>query len=220
MSIMKKISVFIVLFLVGIFSLAAINGVFSPARESISYLNATPTFNEALEKNHVVHYRSIIDEIQNPRPASYALSRNSFFEKKEIKEVPPFVVESITLEKIPMVFKGSIVRGNSVTIAQINLGEKTHFVKPNTTLENWQIQDITKDHVIITNTSGEQHTLELNKVTFSNERIIRLRSTTSNAIYTVKKGDIVEDYKVLDIKEDAVILSKNNLLITILNSNQ
>lgn len=215
MSVLKRYVLIMVFALLAasIFGLSRLS--FTDRLQNYRRLVAPIEFDATREKNINVTLSATKKALNNTSYPVDSINRNIFVEKKIVKEEPVFVIDSVKEETIPIVFRGSIVRGNNMIIAQINWANKTYFVKPSETLNNWQIIDITKDKVTIKSAEGKTAVLELNKVTRTAQLIATLTFTPKNQIFQVKKGDEVCGYKVIDIQNDYVIVSKNNSQITI-----
>lgn len=172
-------------------------------------------FQPLLERNIAKKYIFLEEELREVPVEKLTFSRNIFKEIKEVKAEPLFVLIAVKREQIPILFKGTIVRGDELIIAQINWGNKTHFVKPGESIDQWKVLNITKGRVQIEGADGEFFNLGLNQINYSKEFIADILVTKRNQIYHVKSGDPIAGYKVLNIQKEYVILSNNNSEITL-----
>ncbi len=212
---LKRIIIITTLLLTSVVCFITLQNVSSTTKDiKNDYLNE-PLFDPSLEKNYLDQFATMNNGTIDKSPLTITYDRDIFIEKRDIVEKPLFVLRAIEKEEIPIIFKGSIVRGDQVIIAQINWGNKTFFVKPNEMLKQWLISEITENFVIIKDAESQPFTLFLNKVTYSEMMVASVLYTKENKIYRVKVGDTIDDYKVLDIKNENVIVSNKNSQIII-----
>jgi hypothetical protein len=211
----KRVIIIATLLLTSVVCFIMLQNVSSATRNIETDYLSEPLFDPSLEKDYVKEFATMGDPSGVQMPNTVTIDRDIFVEKQDIVITPLFVLRSIEKEEIPIVFKGSIVRGDEVIIAQINWGNKTYFVKPNEMLKQWLIAEITENFVIIKDTDSKPFTLFLNRVTYSEIMVASVLYTKENKIYRVKVGDLVDDYKVLDIKNENVIVSNKNSQIII-----
>lgn len=216
---LKRIIIITALLLTSIICFVTLQNVSSSMRDLDKDYLRDPRFDPALEKDHVKEFEQIIEIKEGEATVEATIDRDIFTEKREIIVKPLFELRAVDLEEIPIIFKGSIVRGDKVIIAQINWGNKTYFVKPGEMLKQWLISEITEDFVIIKDPDLKPFTLFLNKITYSEVMTATIMYTTDNKIYRVKIGDMIDDYKVLDIKKHNVIVSNKNSQIIISKEN-
>jgi len=212
---LKRIIIITTLLLTSVVCFITLQNVSSTTKDiKNDYLNE-PLFDPSLEKNYLDQFATMNNGTIEKSSLTITYDRDIFIEKRDIVEKPLFVLRAIEKEEIPIIFKGSIVRGDQVIIAQINWGNKTFFVKPNEMLKQWLISEITENFVIIKDAESQPFTLFLNKVTYSEMMVASVLYTKENKIYRVKVGDTIDDYKVLDIKNENVIVSNKNSQINI-----
>jgi hypothetical protein len=215
MSPFKRMIIIATLLLTSVVCFMTLQNVSSATRNIETDYLGEPLFDLSLEKDYVLKFSTIGSPAATQMPTTVTIDRDIFVEKQDLIITPLFVVRAIEKEEIPIIFKGSIVRGDEVIIAQINWGNKTLFVKPNEMLKQWLVAEITENFVVIKDPDGKPVTLFLNRVTYSESMVASLLYTKENKIYRVKIGDFIDDYKVLDIKNENVVVSNKNSQIII-----
>jgi hypothetical protein len=174
-------------------------------------------FNTSLERNYGTKFKSIPQfyktQVHSKKPLY--ITRNIFTPLFDRDKKLPFYLKEIMFEPLFFMYKGHIEKSPGVMIAQINWGEKTYFVQKGDRMQNWTILNIEKEHVIVKSDKGEELTLHVHKQTFSKNPYAVFKMFASENEVKVKVGDQLEGYKVLDIRQDAVILSKDSQTISV-----
>jgi hypothetical protein len=175
---------------------------------------ATETTFPAAKKSDFSEYESLLEEVKYPEEVAHmrGIKRDPFSEFKEELAMQPiittahdFVLQSIGRVQLPMVYKGYIELPDSI-IGQINWYDSTRFVKPGSLLDGYKIRSVSKQKVEALNKEGEEIEFKLNKPVFGNELQAVLYDNISQKTFTVRVAGVIDDYRVIDISSDYVIL--------------
>ena len=205
------IIIFMLMVLVFIISRIFTGGLMNQAEG----LLASKPFDKELETKHADPYYLLDRDIIKPIELSAPTDRDVFQEKVIEEAVPDLVLKSIKNKAVPIVFKGSIERGDGTMIAQLNRAKRTHFVKIGDNVSGWKILDITKTSLSLTDPSGKDFLLKINETSQSDNLIANILLTRNNTFYAVAAGESFAGYKVLDIKSDYVKISDQSSEITL-----
>ncbi|MBN1870942.1 MAG: hypothetical protein JW800_00050 [Candidatus Omnitrophica bacterium] len=175
---------------------------------------SSPTLKK-MDNNKLQHYKSLDALLKYPEPISnytQRITRDPFMRYEEGMFLEPidsaehdFVVTSIDRMLLPFVYKGFIELPDRV-VGQINWNEDTIFVKDGSSLHDYTVLHVSKDVVTAKDASGMPIQFHLNEPVFSNELQAVLYDTITHETFTVHKDMQVDNYKVIDIKREYVIL--------------
>lgn len=121
-----------------------------------------------------------------------------------------FVLRDISRVPLPMVYKGYIELPNKV-IGQINWRKQTKFVQPGSALNGFRIISVGKDVVIASDESGKRIEFKLNRPVYSDALQAVLYDNISEDTFSVQLASVIDDYKVIDITLEYVILLSNGV---------
>ena len=168
-----------------------------------------------LDNKELQSYKSLHPLLKYPEPLSsytQGISRDPFLRYEEGLFLEPidssehdFVVTSVDRMLLPFTYKGYIEMPDYV-VGQINWSDKTIFVRDGSILHDYNILHVSKDTITATDKAGMPLEFQLNKPIFSNELQAILYDTISRETYTIQKNMEIDDYKVIDIRRDYVIL--------------
>ena len=200
--------------LILVFSLlliTAINNVLLRKQTLNKYVFSPAEFNEAKETEHKKKYENLFEELKKGAvKLGTSLNRDIFVQKEEIKKPDhPYKVGEIYFDPLAFMFMGTIEKEQGMFIAQINWNNKTSFVKEGDSLDAWTVVQIRRDEVSIINAKGEELKLPMRKNIYVNEPFAEIINTITGEKETVKKGDMLKEYKILDINKSTVILKIN-----------
>lgn len=116
-----------------------------------------------------------------------------------------FVLKSVEKVQLPLVYKGYIELPDKI-IGQINWRDATRFVKTGSTLDNYRICSISKEKIEAIDEKGKKIEFERNKPVFSEELRAVLYDSVSDRTFDVQIASEIENYKVIDIAPEYVIL--------------
>lgn len=167
-------------------------------------------------------YSDILKKTATPEKISYydkLFERDMFIEIRldQVVDFPP-VFEIQNIEKLPLslMYKGFIQYENGMIAAQINEDSETRFVKKGDKIKSYKVIDVTKDEVVLLGPENFKILLKLNKVAPSNEYQVIMFDSANKRTYKLKKNEsLIGKYKIIDIKDDYVIILKDNENITL-----
>ncbi|MDD5072785.1 MAG: hypothetical protein PHX64_03220 [Candidatus Omnitrophica bacterium] len=172
-----------------------------PAKEGAAALPNSFSYVEELLKSPyaVSRYKPLLDKNMFIKP------------EPPVKVFSPedLTLVSVTAVPLPFMYKGFIEVSDGTIIGQINWSGKTYFVKKGQKVKDYKVTEINSKIVKMENKDG-QVTLELKKPAKSKELVAKLHDSMNNKDIEAKKGDLIGEYKVLDIKTDSVVLYGQN----------
>lgn len=133
-------------------------------------------------------------------------SRDMFSRADASTEFIGFCLEAIEMERIPIVYRGYINLDDDTYIAQINKEDKTYFLKEGLAFDDFKIQDISKEKVVLKNRNGESFILENAQPIYKKERVAILSDDNGKGKYRLFKGAFIKDYRVLQVGSDRILL--------------
>lgn len=116
-----------------------------------------------------------------------------------------FVLDSIGNVPLPIMYKGYIEMPDKL-IGQICCRNATRFVEDGGALNGYKIQRVAKDRIEAIDAEGGRVDFMLNKPVLSDKLNAVLYDNISQKVYTVETDSLIDDYKVVDIQPDCVIL--------------
>ncbi len=167
--------------------------------------------------SEITMYESLLDMAKYPEGIeeySLAVRRDPFSEHREI--LPPvfepehdFVLKSIERIPLPLMYKGFIELPDRI-IGQINLEGTTRFVEVGSRLDSYRILNISREKIIAMDASDKKLEFLLNEPIFSDKLSAVLYDNISEKEFNVDVGTKIEDYKVIEIMPDYVVLQYKN----------
>ncbi len=194
---------------------------FSMVRLTVMFVNAenidfeVRPFDASKEKDYAGQYEMLLKKISAksdvlPVKALFSVLRN---DKKE--NGTDLYVKKIVFKPFLFKYMGYVEKDNNEVIAQINFNKKTYFVKSGDFFEKWFVASIAKNEVVVIGPDGEEMRLPIRKNVFSKKPYAVLGKHSSPNIFKVFVGEDVDKYKVLDIRDDAVILKTDSETLTL-----
>lgn len=167
------------------------------------------------KKSEIANYESFLNLVKYPEGIEEytgGIKRDPFSEYKEELAIQPlagighdFVLKSIDRVQLPLVYKGYIELPDTI-IGQINWQDTTRFVKIGSILNGYRIHSITKEKIEAIDEEARKVKFELNKPVFSNELHAVLYDNISKKTFSVRARSEIDEYKVIKIEPDYVIL--------------
>ena len=159
--------------------------------------------------------QELIKIIREPEPKEFYTAlwgKGLFYEKDKgaVTPSPPgpditgpeFEVLRITPVRIPIKYMGFLELLNGELSAQID----SSIVSIGDTVMDYKIMEITKKHVKATRTGGGEIIFNLGEEVVSDESEAQIKDTKGGRVFRMKKGDMIDKKKVVDIKIDSVTL--------------
>lgn len=159
-------------------------------------------------------YEGILDQAECPTPKSaYAsgVERDPFSKNVPASAaavpaaVHDFVLDSIGNVPLPVMYKGFIEMPDKL-IGQISWRNTTKFVEDGGVLNGYKIQRVAKDRIEAMDEQGRKVDFMLNKPVLSDKPGAVLYDNISKKTFNVEMASVIDDYKVIDIQPDYVIL--------------
>jgi hypothetical protein len=175
-----------------------------------------------IKESEFVRYESLLSSVKYPEGSeeyTRAIKRDPFSEytgevtvKPGISAKHDFIIKSIERVQLPLVYKGYIELSDRI-IGQINWRDSTRFVKVGSSLNSYSIRNITKDRIEAIDGKGQKVDFELNKPVFGDELEAMLYDNITNETFNVRLETEIDEYKVIDIAPDYVILLAKDIEI-------
>jgi hypothetical protein len=184
-------------------------------KQSISQReNALTNNNSASKAESAMPTVSLVKNINKAKIDLLNVKRNVFVPFNDDAKSPEYtnpVLELLDISFKPLGFQyqGRIVYPNGQIVAQINANHKSYLVKIGSSLANYKVLRLDKDVISLKPKQGKALDIKYLQTAFSEELMAKIKDNVSGDIETVYKNSIIYGYKVLDIEEDCVILSKS-----------
>ncbi len=160
---------------------------------------------------------SLRQEAQTPRTLSSVKSkRNIFLEQVYNKDAeiavsdrPVLLVTDISFKPLEVEYRGRIFfeDGNDL-VAQVNVHKKSYLVREGTRFAAFKVDELNDEFIKVTDKKGKILKIKYRQKTYTNELVAKIKELTSAYSKTVSKNSSFLEYKVLDIDEDSVLLSR------------
>jgi len=177
--------------------------------------HATKAGYKFIDEERVEFYKSFATALQNPEFKStytQGITRDPFlayekghFQAAATSNIHDFDLREVKRMMLPMVYKGYIELPTYV-VGQINWENDTIFVKDGSMLYEMEIKHVQKSRITALDKKGREVIMELEKPVFSNELEAVLYDSISGQFYTIHQDAMIDQYKVVDITHDYVIL--------------
>ena len=134
------------------------------------------------------------------------LARNGFLKYIEPPpKIPPFKLKAVRKKYLDAEYKG-FIESLSGTVAQLKVKNRSYFVREGDKIESYTVKRVRNDYMLIMDRESVEYRLPLGEKILSNDYEAALYVTKTHKTLKVKLGDIVNDFKVLDISPDNVVL--------------
>ena len=168
-----------------------------------------------VDTDEIKKYEGLLHQAQYPEPmAGYSQKPKRDPFSKYVEEViqvgvspteHDFALKSIGNVPLPVVYRGFIELPDKI-IGQINWKDSTRFVEKGALLNGYKILAVTKDKIETVDADGRKWNFLINKAVLSDKLNAVLYDNISKKSYTVEVASVIDDYKVIDIQPDCVIL--------------
>ncbi|MCK5306636.1 MAG: hypothetical protein KAJ66_05820 [Candidatus Omnitrophica bacterium] len=119
--------------------------------------------------------------------------------------VPLFEYESCSPVYMDIVYKGYI-QSLAGVVGQIKVDKRSYFVREKERIADYTVVKIRKDYAVVENTAGKEIRLPLRERILGDDYQAVLFVTGTGETVNVKRGDVIENFKVLDITPTCVVL--------------
>ena len=106
-------------------------------------------------------------------------------------------------------YRGQMFYKDGTLVAQVNYKKKTYLVSKGSKFKGNQVTDLSKEMITIKTYKGKEVTIPFRKIVFTDERIAEIQECNSLKTAVLSMNSKFLGYKVLDISEDSVIVSKH-----------
>jgi len=142
------------------------------------------------------------------------IKRNIFVPFKDDEkriEIDNPILEVLDISHKPLGFQyqGRITYPDGQIVAQINANKKSYLVKIGAKLAKYRVEHLDKNVISLKSKQGKYLNIKYLQTAFSDELMAKIKDNISGNIETVYKNSSIYGYKVLDIEEDSVTLSKS-----------
>ena len=191
-----------------------INRTYDSVEKNISETATKMRISPSVTPGEVKKYETMLNNAEYPEPPSAYAQKvkrdplSKYTEKApEVTAVTEhdFVLRSVGNVPLPVIYKGFIELPDRL-IGQINWKDTTRFVESGSSLNGFKIQRVSKDKVEAVDENGRKWEFLLNKSVSSDKLNAVLYDTISRKTFTVEIANVIDDYKVIDIQSDYVIL--------------
>ena len=139
------------------------------------------------------------------------MSRNGFLKFIEpLPKIPPFELKAVLKMYLNVEYRG-FIESLSGTVGQLKVSGRSHFVKEGDEVDGYTVERVRNDYMLIKSTDGVEYRLPLGKKILSDNYEAALYVTKTHKTVKVKLGDMLNDFKVLDISPNSVVLFNQNV---------
>lgn len=193
------------------------SGIEKKISEAVTKMPMLPS----VTQGEIKKYEDILDFSQYPEPVSeYSLKlvRDPFSKYAEVIQAgSPSTAHEWTLMSVgnvplPIIYKGFIELPDKL-IGQIIWKGSTKFVEKGASLNGYRVVSVTMEKISAVDEDGRRWEFLLNKPVLSDKLNAVIYDNVSRKTYTVEAAAIIDDYKVIDIQPDYVILLSNGVEI-------
>ncbi len=117
-------------------------------------------------------------------------------------------VLDIKNKPLPIEYRGYIVFGDGHLVAQVNVHQKSYLVGTGAEFAGYKILNITSKRIVLLNGDSRRLTLGFRQISYSKDLMAVLRDDNSGQTIDIYKDSSFSGFKVLDITEDYVLVSK------------
>jgi hypothetical protein len=179
--------------------------------ESIKTQIANLSFSQPPEEfEGIDEYRGMIDGLKRDKEySSYAsdFERNGFLKYIEPPpEIPPFQLKAVRRKYLDIEYKGFIESLSRGVVAQLKIKDRTFFVKEGDEVQGYTIERVRSEYLLLKDSNGSEYRLPLREQVLSNEYEAAIYVTKTHKTVRAEIGDIINNFKVLDISPNNVVL--------------
>jgi len=157
----------------------------------------------------------IDDEFSNETPLK---AKRNIFEKwhmqtaakEEVSDSDALVLklEEIGYKPLGIEYKGKIIFGDGEIVAQINIHKQSYIIKSGSPVLDYTVEQLTRKFIKLKDKQGRYTKIKYREKMYTNEHVATLRELRSNKVKVVNKNSSFLGFKVLDIDEESVLLSR------------
>ncbi|MDP8261354.1 MAG: hypothetical protein P9M01_03290 [Candidatus Kappaea frigidicola] len=138
------------------------------------------------------------------------MSRNGFLKFIEPPpKIPPFELKAVRKIYLDVEYRG-FIQSSSGTVGQLKVSGRSHFVKKGDEVDGYAVERVCNEYILIKDTDGVEYRLPLGEKILSDNYEAALYVTKTHKTVKVKLGDMLNDFKVLDISPNSVVLFNQN----------
>ncbi len=166
-------------------------------------------------RDEMENYEKLLDFSQHPEPMSeYSLKfqRDPFSKYVERADRAgsqaasrDFTLKAVGNVPLPVVYKGFIELSDKL-IGQVSWKDSTRFVEEGGSLNSYKILAVSKEKISAIDECGKEWDFFMNKPVMGDKLNAVLYDSVLKKTYTVEVASVIDDYKVIDIQSDCVIL--------------
>ena len=120
-----------------------------------------------------------------------------------------FEISYIMREPLNIEYRGRIVYGPGKIVAQVNLRNKTFLVRQGSKFAGYTVKYLDMHKIFLKKEDGSELEIGYREVVYKNKLTAQIKELETERSFFITKGSTFYGYKVLDIQEDYVLLSKH-----------
>jgi hypothetical protein len=141
--------------------------------------------------------------------ASYQMDDKEQQQRRTAKpETPVLELLDISYKPLGFQYQGRIVYPDGQVVAQVNSPYKSYLVETGSKIDSFVVASLDKNIISLKGDGGKQIKIKYLQTAYSEELMAKIRENVSGIINIVHPKSSLFGYQVLDIEQDAVILSK------------
>jgi hypothetical protein len=182
--------------------------------ENIKHQIAGLKFSSPPEKiEGVKQYEDLVIQLKQTENFSQYepyLTRSGFLKFVEPPpKIPPYELRGVRKIYLDIEYKG-FIESLSDVVGQLKVKTRSYFVKEGDQVEGYTIERVRSDYMLLKDKNGVEYKLPLRERVLGNDYEAALYVTKTHKIIKVEIGDMVDNFKVLDISPDNVVLFNQN----------
>ena len=151
-----------------------------------------------------------LKQLDNFSSYEKSMTRNGFLKFIEPPpKIPPFELKGVRKIYLDVEYRG-FIESLSGTVAQFKISGRSHFVKEGDEIEGYTIERVRNGYMLIKDSSGTEYRLPLGEKILSDNYEAAIYITKTHKTVKVKLGDMINDFKILDISPNSVVLFNQN----------
>ncbi len=172
-------------------------------------------FNPGKEQSISAKASEFLKGLEHGKKKNTLLKRNLFEEWKGDGSNSIYQLSAIEKVSPLAVYKGLMQDADGNLIAQVNFKNKSYFVREKDRIEDWGIETLTTEQIILKSQAGREITISYHTPTPADESFALITKLSDGTRFRVAESERIEDYELIEIAADHVKLQKGSEEITL-----
>ncbi|MFH1459950.1 MAG: hypothetical protein ABIG64_06210 [Candidatus Omnitrophota bacterium] len=187
--------------------------------------NSVREKSENLKAKRIIKTATELDD-ESKIQADYGFNPKISFDKEKFRDIfvkhvirdesevvvssdnPVIEVVEISYKPLEIEYKGRLIFDDGRIVAQVNMQERSYLVSLGSTIFQYQIDYLDDKYINLKDKTQKNTKIQYRHAAYSNELVAQIKEHTDQRVFTVSKDSNFLGYKVLDIDEEYVLVSK------------